>query len=92
MTVLKHLVLSLVLIALPVSAAADTLFADVFTPPPAKEGYAYPDCYCTDSEGERVEVGEYACLRIGPREMTALCGMSQNSPAWRTQFEGCPSV
>ncbi|MEM9221830.1 MAG: hypothetical protein AAGB11_05440 [Pseudomonadota bacterium] len=63
-----------------------------FVPPPAKEGFSYPDCYCTDSEGRRVEVGDTACLRIGSREVTARCGMSLNNPAWRTQSEGCPTV
>ena len=24
-----------------------------FAAPPAKEGYRYPDCYCTDSDGQR---------------------------------------
>ncbi|MEM0906753.1 MAG: hypothetical protein AAGJ94_05265 [Pseudomonadota bacterium] len=65
---------------------------NAFTPPPAKEGFSYPDCYCTDSNGSRVELGELACLTVGRRQVLALCGMSQNNPAWRTQQEGCPSV
>lgn len=68
----------------------DNADAGRFVPPPAKEGYSYPDCYCTDSDGRRVEMGERACLRIGSRRVTARCGMSQNSPAWRTEAEGCP--
>ena len=61
-----------------------------YVPPPAKEGYSYPDCYCTDSDGQRVDVGERACLRIGSRRVLATCGMSQNNPAWRPSAEGCP--
>jgi len=61
-----------------------------FIPPPAKDGHSYPDCYCTDSEGRRVEMGERACLTVGGRDRMALCGMSLNNPAWRMQEDGCP--
>ncbi|SDZ80505.1 hypothetical protein [Rubrimonas cliftonensis] len=57
--------------------------------PAPKDGYAYPECYCTN-RGARVEVGETACLRVDGREFTALCAMSLNNPAWRRQGEGCP--
>ncbi|MBJ3775066.1 hypothetical protein [Acuticoccus mangrovi] len=63
-----------------------------FVPPPAKPGWSYPDCYCTDSEGTRVEIGDHACLTIGGREVFALCDMSLNNPAWRKEADGCPSV
>lgn len=63
-----------------------------FQRPPAKDGHRYPDCYCTDSTGARVELGVRACLTIGGRKMSARCGMSQNSPAWRDMTEGCPGV
>lgn len=63
-----------------------------FTPPPAKEGYSYPDCYCTDSDGRRVEMGQRACLTIGRRQVMARCGMSLNNPTWRTESEGCVGV
>lgn len=73
------------LMALVASAAtADPLFQR----PTAKEGYPYPDCYCTN-RGERVEIGEMSCLQIGGREFTARCGMSLNNPAWRDKTEGC---
>jgi hypothetical protein len=61
-----------------------------YRPAPPKDGFSYPECYCTDSDGRRVEIGERRCLRIGRREMTAECGMSLNSPAWRRISEGCP--
>jgi len=93
MTTLRRLLLTLVLAPVPVSVAAEEpVLREAFTPPPAKEGYRYPDCFCTDSEGERVEVGQYACLTIGPKRMTAVCGMSLNNPAWRMRGEGCPSA
>ena len=63
-----------------------------YAPPPPKEGFSYPDCYCTDSDGERVEMGETACLEIGSRRVLARCGWSVNNPAWRPEGEGCPSV
>ena len=64
-----------------------------YTPAPPKQGYSYPDCYCTDSEGRRVEMGQTACLRIGDREVKARCEMSVNNPTWRYEAEdGCPGV
>ncbi|MEM7499963.1 MAG: hypothetical protein AAF371_18475 [Pseudomonadota bacterium] len=60
--------------------------------PPAKEGYSYPDCYCTDSTGNRVEVGQLACLRVGGREITSRCEEADNLTIWRHQGEGCPGV
>lgn len=76
--------------AAPTAGVADTLASPSFRPPPPKEGHRYPDCYCTDSDGRRVEMGEMACLRLGERRVLAQCGMSQNSPAWRPQRDGCP--
>ena len=63
-----------------------------YTPAPPKEGFSYPDCYCTDSDGQRVEMGQTACLRIGDRRVFARCAWSVNNPAWRPEAEGCPSV
>lgn len=64
--------------------------AEIFRPPPPKKGYAYPDCYCTDSKGGRVELGEKVCLTVGERMFLAQCGMSLNNPAWREVAKGCP--
>ncbi|WMS42463.1 hypothetical protein RDV64_20745 [Acuticoccus sp. MNP-M23] len=61
-----------------------------FVPPPAKEGFAYPDCYCTDTRGRRVEMGERVCLSVSGRNRLARCGMSQNTPVWRFERESCP--
>ena len=74
------------------ASVAETQNAQVFVPPPAKEGYSYPDCYCTDSEGERVELGQHVCLQIGSRQVWALCDMSVNNPTWRHDGAACPSV
>ncbi len=63
-----------------------------YNPPPAKEGFSYPDCYCTDSKGQRIELGQRACLTIGTREVLARCDMSVNNPTWRMENEGCPGV
>jgi hypothetical protein len=74
--------LVLVLLSGP-AAAAD------WTPPPAKDGFSYPECYCTN-RGEKVAVGDTACLRIGGRDYLAQCDMSLNNPIWRRLSEGCP--
>jgi hypothetical protein len=63
-----------------------------YTPVPPKKGFSYPDCYCTDSGGKRVEMGEIACLKIGTREILARCDMSVNNPTWRKEADGCPGV
>ena len=63
-----------------------------YSPPPAKEGFSYPDCYCTDSSGQRVDMGKMACLVIGSRRVLARCDMSVNNPIWREESEGCPGV
>jgi hypothetical protein len=63
-----------------------------YSVPPAKEGFNYPDCYCTDSKGKRVDMGKTACLAIGQRRVVARCEMSLNNPVWREQSEGCPGV
>ena len=79
-----------VIVALPSSGRGQEVAAPRYTPPPPKEGYRYPDCYCTDTDGARVEIGDMACLRIGEKRILAQCDMSQNTPAWRPQREGCP--
>lgn len=41
------------------------------------------DCYCTDSTGGRVELGEEICLFVDGRAFIARCEMSLNNPIWR---------
>lgn len=92
---MKQIVLTIAALTLAGAAQASEpapQHAQGFTPPPAKEGYSYPDCYCTDSAGERIEIGQSVCLEIGSRQVWARCSMSLNNPAWRHETEGCPSV
>lgn len=49
------------------------------------------DCYCTDSTGGRVELGEKICLQVDGRMFMAQCQMSLNVPMWREISEGCLS-
>lgn len=48
-------------------------------------------CYCTDSAGGRVELGETICLQVDGRMFTAQCQMSLNVPMWREIGSGCQS-
>lgn len=64
----------------------------IYNPPKPKDGFRYPDCFCTDSQGERIELGKTVCLTIGSRSFTARCVMATNNPFWRQVSEGCPSV
>lgn len=63
-----------------------------YVPPKPKDGFRYPDCFCTDSTGKRIELGQTTCLQIGSQTFTARCAMSLNNPTWRRVSEGCPSV
>jgi len=76
---MKKLVLSLLLFAAPV-------YADVVGP-----GGKTIDCYCTDTGGGRIELGETICLQVGGRMFMAQCQMSLNVPMWREIQEGCLS-
>lgn len=49
------------------------------------------DCYCTDSGGARIELGETICLQVDGRMFMAQCQMSLNVPMWRETQEGCAS-
>lgn len=77
------------LAALPAAAGEDGGGGGGTVLPRAKEGHSYPECYCTDSRGQRVEVGEMACLRIGDRRVTSRCTKVRNLVIWRHSAEGC---
>ena len=49
------------------------------------------DCYCTDTQGLRVELGESICLTVDGRAFMAQCDMSLNVPIWRDTGQGCLS-
>lgn len=51
----------------------------------------WPECYCTDSRGDRVEVGERACLKVNGRAFLARCDKALNVTIWRATGEGCVS-
>ena len=70
---------------IPVLLAATPALADV------KQNGKTIDCYCTDKQGERVELGEMTCLQVDGRMFMAQCQMSLNVPMWREVSEGCLS-
>ena len=47
------------------------------------------DCYCTDRNGARVELGQTICLQVDGRMFMAQCQMSLNVPMWRELQDGC---
>ena len=63
-----------------------------YNPVPPAKGFRYPDCFCTDSQGQRVEMGQTSCLQIGSQQFLATCDMSLNTPIWRRASDGCPNV
>ena len=76
---MKRLLILIGLLATPA-------WADVVGP-----GGKVQDCYCTDSKGSRVELGEMICLQVDGRMFMAQCQMSLNVPMWREVQEGCLS-
>ncbi len=82
---MKRFVPVLILLALPasLSAALPTTGDAAWTPMPGV------DCYCTDTQGARVEMGEEICLSVGGKVFVAFCGMSQNVPIWRDTGRAC---
>lgn len=74
------------LIAIAIFCLATGASADVIGP-----GGKKIDCYCTDTQGARVELGEKKCLFVNGRAFVALCDMSLNVPIWRDTGEGCLS-
>ncbi|UYV38893.1 hypothetical protein N4R57_07675 [Rhodobacteraceae bacterium D3-12] len=49
------------------------------------------DCYCTDTSGGRIELGEKICLQVDGKMFMAQCQMSLNVPMWRKIEDGCLS-
>ena len=47
------------------------------------------ECFCTDTQGLRVELGETVCLYVDGRAFMATCDMSLNMPIWRDTGKGC---
>ena len=63
---------------------------------PAAADVTYPsgktvDCYCTDRNHNRIELGETICLQVDGRMFMAQCQMSLNVPMWREVQKGCLS-
>ncbi|MXQ07547.1 hypothetical protein GQ651_06780 [Alphaproteobacteria bacterium GH1-50] len=68
----------------------------LFAALPAQADVTYPggrviECYCTDTQGSRVEIGDEICLFVDGRAFMALCDMSLNVPIWRDTGVGCLS-
>jgi hypothetical protein len=47
------------------------------------------DCYCTDTTGSRIEIGEMTCLHVDGKTFMAQCRMALNVPIWRKVSDGC---
>jgi hypothetical protein len=83
---IRHLLLRIIPGALSVLAVIPMARADVIGP-----GGKVRDCYCTDSRGGRIELGETICLQVDGRMFMAQCQMSLNVPMWRELQQGCMS-
>ena len=63
------------------------VLADVKTP----QGKTI-DCFCTDTSGARIELGQTICMQVDGRMFMAQCQMSLNVPMWREVANGCLST
>lgn len=72
--------IGLILCCLPVLAHADL-----------SQGGKTIECFCTDRNGARIELGQMICMQVDGRMFTAQCQMSQNVPMWREVTNGCLS-
>jgi hypothetical protein len=50
------------------------------------------ELYCTDSNGQRRELGAVICITASCLTWTAKCDMSLNNVMWRKLQDGCPAV
>ncbi|MQQ07351.1 hypothetical protein GFB49_02685 [Epibacterium sp. SM1979] len=76
--------LTSILVSLAVVANLTPALADVTGP-----GGKTIDCYCTDTSGARVELGQTICLFVDGNMFMAQCQMSLNVPMWRKIDDGC---
>ncbi|MDJ0629876.1 MAG: hypothetical protein QNJ44_16580 [Rhodobacter sp.] len=62
--------------------------AELYPPLPGVE------YYCTDSYGERVEVGDVICITASCQTWMARCEMTSSNrmAIWRKTQDGCPGV
>ncbi len=67
------------------------LMTCALAPLPASAQGGVPECYCTDTVGARIELGDTICLEVGGRAFMAQCQMSLNVPMWREVSQGCLS-
>jgi len=56
-----------------------------------QDGDRVIECFCTDSAGSRVDLGEEICLFVDGRAFMARCEMSLNNPMWRETGQSCLS-
>ena len=75
--------------------ATHILIRAALTPPALAQvsgpGGKTVDCYCTDSNGGRQELGDLICLQVDGKMFMAQCQMSLNVPMWRKISYGCLS-
>lgn len=76
-----------VLVSLALLASSVPALADVAGP-----GGKVIECFCTDTSGARVELGQTICLFVDGTMFTAQCQMSLNVPMWRKLDDGCLSA
>lgn len=56
------------------------------------EAIAGASCFCRTAHGERVEVGNFTCLKTNDGLMEAQCDYVLNNTAWKFTGNACPSV
>ncbi|MEM8839877.1 MAG: hypothetical protein AAGE89_17445 [Pseudomonadota bacterium] len=48
------------------------------------------NCYCRATDGQRIEVGNFACIKTHSGLKEAKCDYVLNNPAWKFTGNECP--
>lgn len=75
-------------VAQEAAPSAPKSFAELYPPLPGVE------YYCTDAEGQRVELGGVICVTASCTTWMARCEMTSSNrmAMWRKTQDGCPGV
>lgn len=69
-----------------------TTFGIAALPATSTPATADSDCHCRTSIGERVQVGNFTCIKTNNGLKEARCEFVLNNTAWKLTGNHCPSV
>ncbi|MDI7864433.1 hypothetical protein MRS76_21065 [Rhizobiaceae bacterium n13] len=76
----------------PILLVALMVAADAFAAPWCFASPPDRRCTCRNRDGEKYQLGETVCIRIGDVSYLARCEMELNVTTWRKLDDGCPEA